>query len=48
MIHGYAVGSGLQLAPACDIQVCTSAARLGLPAVKEGLIPGLGTFQLVR
>ena len=48
LIHGYAVGGGLQLALACDIRVCTSAARLGLPAIKEGLIPGLGTFRLAR
>ena len=48
LIHGYAVGGGLQLALACDIRVCTASARLGLPAIKEGLIPGLGTFRLAR
>ena len=48
LLHGYAVGGGLQLALACDIRVCTPSARLGLPAIKEGLIPGLGTFRLAR
>ncbi len=48
LIHGYAVGGGLQLALACDIRACTPSAQLGLPAIKEGLIPGLGTFRLAR
>ena len=48
LIHGYAIGGGLQLALACDIRVCTRSAQLGLPAIKEGLIPGLGTFRLAR
>ena len=48
LIHGYAIGGGLQLALACDIRVCTPSARLSLPAVKDGLIPGLGTFRLAR
>ena len=48
LIHGYAVGGGLQLALACDIRVCTPSARLGLPAIKEALIPGLGTLRLAR
>ncbi len=48
LIHGYAVGGGLQLALACDIRACTPSAKLGLPAIKEGLIPGLGTWRLAR
>lgn len=48
LIHGYALGGGLQLALAADIRVCTATAKLGLPAIKEGLIPGLGTFRLAR
>ena len=39
---------GLELALACDIRVCTPSAQLGLPAIKEGLIPGLGTWRLAR
>ena len=48
LVHGYAVGGGLQLALACDIRACTPTAQLGLPAIKEGLIPGLGTWRLAR
>ena len=48
LIHGYALGGGLQLALAADIRVCTPGAKLGLPAIKEGLIPGLGTLRLAR
>ena len=48
LIHGYALGGGLQLALAADIRVSTPSARLGLPAIKEGLIPGLGTLRLAR
>ena len=47
-IHGYALGGGLQLPLACDIRIATPDAQLGLPAAKEGFIPGLGTFRLPR
>jgi enoyl-CoA hydratase/carnithine racemase len=47
-MHGYALGGGLQLALACDIRVATEECQLGLPAIKEGIIPGLGTFRLPR
>jgi enoyl-CoA hydratase/carnithine racemase len=47
-MHGYALGGGLQLALACDIRIATPDCRLGLPATKEGIIPGLGTFRLPR
>ena len=47
-IHGYAVGGGLQLALACDIRICAASARMGLPAGKEGIIPGLATYRLAR
>lgn len=45
-IKQYCLGGGLQLALACDIRVAASNAVLGLPAIKEGLIPGLGTWRL--
>jgi len=47
-LHGYALGGGLQLALGCDIRIATEDCQLGLPAVKEGIIPGLGTFRLPR
>jgi enoyl-CoA hydratase/carnithine racemase len=47
-MHGYALGGGLQLALACDIRIATEDCKLGLPATKEGIVPGLGTFRLPR
>src|ERR1700752_3652477 len=47
-MQGYALGGGLQLALACDIRVSTEDCQLRLPATKEGIIPGLGTFRLPR
>lgn len=47
-IQGYALGGGLQLPLACDIRIATEDAILGLPAAKEGFIPGLGTHRLPR
>jgi len=47
-MHGYVLGGGLQLALACDIRIATADCQLGLPAVKEGIVPGLGTFRLPR
>ncbi|MBI4789132.1 MAG: enoyl-CoA hydratase/isomerase family protein [Chloroflexi bacterium] len=45
-IKEYCLGGGLQLALACDVRVAADDAILGLPAIKEGLIPGLGTYRL--
>ena len=45
-VHGYCLGGALQLALACDIRVSTPDCQLGLPAIKESLIPGLGTWRL--
>jgi enoyl-CoA hydratase/carnithine racemase len=47
-IHGYCLGGGLQIALACDLRVAAEDATLGLPAVKECLIPGLGSYRLPR
>src|SRR5690242_9444663 len=47
-IHGYCLGGGVQLAVACDLRVCSSDAQLGLPAISEGLLPGLAPFRLPR
>ena len=41
-IHGYALGGGLELALACHYRVATATAKLGLPEVKLGLLPGGG------
>lgn len=45
-IKEYCLGGGLQLALACDVRVAADNAILGLPAIKEGLIPGLSTYRL--
>ena len=47
-MHGYCLGGGLQLALACDIRVSTPDCQIGLPAIRESLIPGLGTWRLPR
>ncbi len=47
-INGYCIGGGLQLALAGDVRIAAVSAQLGLPAVKEGLIPGMGVWRLPR
>lgn len=48
-IHGTALGGGVELALACRYRVAVRAAKLGLPEVTLGLIPGAGgTVRLPR
>ena len=44
-IGGYALGGGFEIALCCDIIVCASSARLGLPEGLLGLSPGGGGSQ---
>jgi enoyl-CoA hydratase len=44
-VNGFALGGGLELAMACHIRVASTNARLGLPEVTLGLIPGYGGTQ---
>lgn len=48
-IHGAALGGGLELAMACHFRLVTEKAKLGLPELQLGLIPGFaGTQRLPR
>ncbi|KXF52940.1 3-hydroxyacyl-CoA dehydrogenase [Rhodococcus sp. SC4] len=44
-IHGFALGGGLELALACHYRIAHPDAKLGLPEVNVGLIPGSGGTQ---
>ena len=44
-LHGTALGGGFELALACHFRVAAPGARLGLPEVKLGLLPGAGGTQ---
>ncbi|MFH1144844.1 MAG: enoyl-CoA hydratase-related protein [Candidatus Eisenbacteria bacterium] len=48
-VNGFALGGGLELALCCHFRIASSNARLGLPEVTLGLIPGYaGTQRLPR
>ncbi|HRF08717.1 MAG TPA: enoyl-CoA hydratase/isomerase family protein, partial [Xanthobacteraceae bacterium] len=44
-VHGTALGGGLEVALGCNYRVATKDAKLGLPEIKLGLIPGAGGTQ---
>ena len=44
-IHGTALGGGLELALHCNFRVAVPSARMGLPEVKLGILPGAGGTQ---
>lgn len=44
-VNGFALGGGLELAMACHFRVASDNAKMGLPEVSLGLIPGYGGTQ---
>jgi enoyl-CoA hydratase len=44
-VNGFALGGGLELALACHIRIASDNAKMGLPEVTLGLIPGYGGTQ---
>jgi len=44
-INGYCLGTGCELAMACDIRIAADSAKLGQPEVKLGIMPGGGGTQ---
>jgi enoyl-CoA hydratase/carnithine racemase len=49
LLHGHALGLGLELALACDFRIAAENTRMALPEVRLGLIPDVGgTTRLTR
>jgi enoyl-CoA hydratase len=44
-LHGYVLGSGIEMALCCDIRIASEEARFGLPEVALGIIPAAGATQ---
>lgn len=46
-VHGYVLGSGLEMALCCDLRIAADNARFGLPEIGLGMIPAAGGTQTV-
>ena len=44
-LHGYVLGSGIEIALCCDLRIASDDARFGLPEVGLGIIPAAGATQ---
>ena len=44
-VNGFALGGGLELAMACHFRIASDNAKMGLPEVSLGVIPGYGGTQ---
>jgi len=44
-VHGFVLGSGIEIALCCDIRIASEDARFGLPEVGLGIIPAAGATQ---
>ena len=47
-IQGECAGGGLQIAMACDVRIATEGAFFHLHEVRDGFLPGMGTFRLAK
>ncbi|MHB8084803.1 MAG: enoyl-CoA hydratase/isomerase family protein [Dehalococcoidia bacterium] len=46
-LHGYVLGSGIEMTMCCDIRIASDNAQFGLPEVALGIIPAAGATQTV-
>lgn len=46
-LNGYALGGGMEMALSCDFRIAAEHAKMGLPEVTIGIIPGVGGTQLL-
>src|SRR5512137_2919621 len=44
-LHGYVIGSGIEMSLCCDIRLATEDARFSLPEINLGMIPAAGGTQ---
>lgn len=45
LVHGFALGGGMELAMACDVRIAAQGAQFGQPEVALGVLPGFGGSQ---
>jgi enoyl-CoA hydratase len=45
MIHGVCVGGGLEVISQCDLRICGTSSRFGIPIAKLGLVVGYGEMK---
>lgn len=45
VLHGYVLGSGVEMALCCDLRIAADDAQFGLPEVELGIIPAAGGTQ---
>jgi len=46
-VNGYALGGGMEMVLSCDLRYLADHAKMGLPEVRLGIIPGVGGTQLL-